>query len=308
MSNQRAEPERSLARAARRCYSPVTSEGAGLRCVAAIVTLLALSAGTGIANAERLDPPLDCRTFSEAAARQDCEQANAGNAQAQAAIGLRYATGRDRAVDYAAAVRLFRLAIAQGEVTANVYLGALYASGRGVAQDDRQAVRLFRTAADKGNPVAEVDLADMYAMGRGVAKSQDEAMRLYRLAARQGNADGMNGLAWRLAVSGGNLDEALDWAARGAAVEPENAGIEDTIGWILLRQHKLELALFHAQRAVALEPRCAPCEDHLGDAEAALGRREEARGHWQRALTLSAGIAVDPDWDPSDVARKLKQP
>jgi TPR repeat protein len=279
-----------------------------MRRVVAIVALLGLAAGVGTANAQRPDPPLDCRAFSDAAARQECERANAGNAQAQSSIGLRYSTGRDVPVDYAVALRLFRLAIAQHEVMANAYLGALYASGRGVERDDREAVRLFRAAADKGNPVAEVDLADMYATGRGVAKNDDEAMRLYRLAARDGNADGMNGLAWRLAVGGGNLDEALDWAARAATLAPQNAGIQDTMGWIFFRQRKLELALFYAERAIALEPRCAPCEDHLGDIAAGLGRRDEARSHWQRALALSTGTEVDPDWDRAVVARKLGEP
>lgn len=271
-----------------------------------IPAMLALASGAGMAKAQiRLDPPLDCRAFSDAAARQDCDRANAGDVQAQASTGILYARGLGVPVDYAAAVRLFRLAVGQGFVAANVYLGAMYASGRGVARDDQAAVRLFRLAASKGNPVAQVDLGDMYATGRGVAKNDEEATRLYRLAALQGNADGMNGLAWRLVTDGGNLDEALSWAARGAAVDPQNAGIQDTLGWIFFRQHKLELALFYAQRAVALEPECASCEDHLGDIVAALGRHDEARHYWQRALDLSAGLPAQPDWDRAAVARKL---
>lgn len=277
-----------------------------MRGLVAIVALLGLLAGTGTAKAQlRPDPPLDCRAFSDAAAHQDCERANAGNAQAEASTGLLYATGRGVPVDYAAAVRLFRPAAGQGDAKAEVYLGAMYASGRGVARDDGEAVRLFRLAAQKGDPVAQVDLADMYATGRGVAKSDDEAMRLYRLAALQGNADGMNGVAWRLIMGGGNLDEALDWAAHGAALEPQNAGIQDTIAWIFFRQHKLDLALFYAQRAVTLEPGCASCEDHLGDILVALGHRDDARSHWQRALDLSVGMPAEPDWDRAAVARKL---
>ncbi|HXY98436.1 MAG TPA: hypothetical protein VEI03_00460 [Stellaceae bacterium] len=279
------------------------------RRVAVLPVLLGLAVAAGKAEAQPpLDPPLDCRAFSDGAARADCERANAGDARAQASTGLLYATGRGVPADYAAAVRLFRLAAAQGDVTAEVHLGAMYASGRGVARDDREAVRLFRLAADKGNPAAQVDLADMYATGRGVARSAEQAMRLYRSAALQGNAEGMNGLAWRLAMAGGNLDEALDWAARAAALAPENAAIQDTLGWIFLRQRKLELALFYAQRAVALQPGCAACEDHLGDVAAALGRREEARGHWRRALDLSSGSPPDPDWNRNDVARKMSAP
>ncbi|HZB91526.1 MAG TPA: hypothetical protein VE397_08800 [Stellaceae bacterium] len=276
--------------------------------ISAIAVLVGLAASASAEAPSRLEPPVDCRAFSDTAAHQDCERANAGNAAAQASTGLLLATGHGVSVDYTAALRLFKAAVGQGDVRAEVYLGALYAGGRGVARDDREAARLFRLAADKGDPIAQVNLADLYATGRGVAKSDVEAMRLYRLAARQGNADGMNGLAWRLAVDGGNLDEALNWASRAAALEPQDAGIQDTLGWIFFRQHKLELALFYAQRAVGLEPRCASCEDHLGDVAAALGRHDEARAHWQRALQLSADMPPDPDWDREAVARKLASP
>lgn len=159
--------------------------------------------------------------------------------------------------------------------------------------------------ANTGDAAAQVDLADIFASGRGVARNVGEALRLYRDAARQGNPAGMNGTAWRLVIDGGNLDEALQWASRASALAPQNAAIEDTLGWILYRQGKLDLALFHAERAARLEPRCPSCEDHLGDIEAGRGRRDEARPHWRRALDLSAGAPPDPDWDRVAVARKL---
>lgn len=273
--------------------------------VSSVLLLVLIGLASAAKAQARLDPPLNCAAFADPAAHKDCEAANAGNAHAQASVGLLYSMGQGVAVDYAAALRLFRLAAGRDDADAETYLGSMYAGGRGVARDDAEAVRLFRLAADKGRARAEVDLADMYASGRGVARNDAEALRLYRLAARQGNADGMNGAAWRLTVDGGNLDEAMDWASRGAVLAPQSAALQDTIGWILFRQHKLEIALFHAERAVALEPRCASCEDHLGDILAALGRRGEARDHWRRALDLSAGGSSDPDWDRAAVTKKL---
>jgi uncharacterized protein len=272
--------------------------------IAVGVLLLASGAGNAIAGT-RPEPALDCRAFNDAKARQECTFANAGDPKAQIAVGLSYSLGQGVPIDTATAIRLFGLAASQGELTADAYLGSMYASGRGVPEDDREAVRLFRLAADKGNALAEVNLADMYASGRGMARNNAEALDLYRRAAVQGNVLGMNGTAWRLTIDGGDLNEAMDWAGRAAALEPQNAAIQDTIAWILFRQRKFELALFHAERSVALEPRCASCEDHLGDILAALGRREDARAHWQRAVDMSSQGSSDPDWDRNAVAKKL---
>jgi len=264
-----------------------------------------------------LNPPLDCRHFDPGVGRQACENANGGETQAQVLTGRAYATGDGVPVDYTIALRLFRLAADQSDPGGEAYLGALYSSGRGVARNDAEAIRLFRLAADKGNPIAEVDLADLYVNGRGVAKDNAEAIRLYRLAADRGNADGMNGLAWRLAVDGQNLDEALDWATRAAAAKPQNGAAEDTLAWILYRQDKALAALPHALRAAGMEPHCASCEDHLGDIYAVLaGDRiyaapddaAAARIHWRRALDLSVGQPSDPDWDRAAVKRKLSAP
>jgi TPR repeat protein len=270
---------------------------------------LAIGVAAGSAQAQsHPDPPLDCGRFNGEARRLICQSANAGNVQAQVSLGIAYATGSDVPADYVTAFRLFRLAADEGNPAGEAYLGALYASGRGVPRDDAQAVQLFRLAAGKGNAMAQVNLADMYASGRGVQRNNAEAIGWYRRAAEQGNVDGMNGLAWRLAMEGRDLDQALGWASRAAAANPNSGGIQDTLGWILYRQHKPQLAELHARRAVALEPRCASCQDHLGDILAASGALPEARERWRRALAYSTGAPPDPDWDRAAVENKLAAP
>jgi TPR repeat protein len=261
-----------------------------------------------LAAQTRPGPPLDCLRFTQQARRLTCDAANHGDVKSIVLIGTYFASGNGILIDYETAVRLFRLAADQGDAVGEAYLGSMYASGCGVAENDAEAVRLLRSAADKGNAMAQVDLADLYVTGKGVAKSNAEAIRLYRLAADQGNVDGMNGLAWRLVTDGKNLDEALDWAMRAAARNPQGGDIQDTLGWILYRQDKAKLALPHAVRAVALVPGCASCEDHLGDIYAAAGDRNKARVHWRRALELSAGRPTDPDWDGAAIAQKLAKP
>jgi len=256
----------------------------------------------------RMDPPLDCFPFAASSPRQACEQANAGNAQAQVSTGLAYTTGNDVPVDYEIAFRLFRLAADQGNAPGQTYLGTLYLSGHGVTQNTAEAVRLFRLAVDQDDPAAEVDLGDLYVTGKGVPKDDAEATRLYRLAANQGNVEGMNSFAWRLAMGGSNLNEALNWASRAAAAQPKNGAAEDTLAWIFYLQGKPELALQHALRAVALVPRCASCEDHLGDIYAAVGETSKAAIHWRRALDFSVGQPPDPDWNRAAVKKKLSSP
>ncbi len=67
------------------------------------------------------------------------QMAEKGNAAAQNAIGLRYATGEGVKLDENEAVRWFIKAAQQGYVPAQSKLGSLYFSGRGVPQDSTRA-------------------------------------------------------------------------------------------------------------------------------------------------------------------------
>ena len=73
------------------------------------------------------------------------------------------------------------------------YLGegrhAMFDNGHGVAQDYAEAVRLFRLAAAQGDADAQYNLGYMFEYGHGVAQDTAEAIRWYRLAAAQGHAN-----------------------------------------------------------------------------------------------------------------------
>jgi TPR repeat protein len=64
----------------------------------------------------------------------------------------------------------------------------MFCNGEGVAQDQAEAVRLWRLAAAQGDADAQFNLGAMFANGEGVAQDKAEAVRLYRLAAAQGHA------------------------------------------------------------------------------------------------------------------------
>ena len=65
----------------------------------------------------------------------------------------------------------------------------MFDNGEGIAQDQAEAVRLYRLAAAQGDADAHFYLGYMYENGRGVAQDRAEATRWYRLAAAQGDAD-----------------------------------------------------------------------------------------------------------------------
>ena len=57
-----------------------------------------------------------------------------------------------------------------------------------MAQDYNEALRLFRLAAAQGNAEGQYFLGEMYLIGVGVTKDHNEALRLFRLSAAQGDA------------------------------------------------------------------------------------------------------------------------
>ena len=73
------------------------------------------------------------------------------------------------------------------------YLGegrhAMFDNGHGVAQDYAEAVRLFRLAAAQGHAIDQHNLGCMFDHGQGIAQDKAEAIRWYRLAAAQGLAN-----------------------------------------------------------------------------------------------------------------------
>ena len=120
------------------------------------------------------------------------ERAEQGDADAQAALGFRYAAGNAGPQDQAEALRWYGLAAEQGHVYAQYNLGVMYNSGRGVSEDGTEAIRWFQLAAEQGYDRAQYNLGIMYDTGRGVSQDHAEAVRWLRLAAEQGHANGMS--------------------------------------------------------------------------------------------------------------------
>ena len=114
-----------------------------------------------------------------------------GDADADALfnLGHKYQYGLDEGIaqDYTAAIRLYRLAAAQGHAGAQCHLGIMFFFGDGVGQDYVEAMRWFQLAAAQGYLAAQNSLGLMFLRGCGVAKDESQALHFYRLAAAQGD-------------------------------------------------------------------------------------------------------------------------
>ena len=97
----------------------------------------------------------------------------------------------------------------------------------------------------------------------------------------------LNGLAYRFAMDGVQLDRALDLVDRALEQEPDSAAYLDTKGWILYKLGRFDEAIRWLTRSSESEGGAYPVIfDHLGDAYHQQGKTQEAKRAWQRASEL----------------------
>lgn len=103
------------------------------------------------------------------------------------------------------------------------------------------------------------------------------------LAVDAENASALNALGYSLANHTDRFDEAQTLIEKALALEPDDAAIIDSLGWVLYRRGEHQRALAELQRAAALlpDPEVAA---HLGEVLWVLGERERARSIWGEAL------------------------
>ena len=127
-----------------------------------------------------------------------------------------YDNGEGVVRDYVEAVKWYRLAAQQGDVSAQFNVGVMYGMGQGVVRDYAEAAKWTRLAAEQGNASAQYNLGVTYNNGQGVLQDYAEAVKWYRLAAQQDHASAQNNLGF-MYHSWYNLS-----AAKGTATAAEN--------------------------------------------------------------------------------------
>ena len=102
------------------------------------------------------------------------------------------------------------------------------------------------------------------------------------------NAHALNALGYHLVDSNIRLDEAADYLEKAIALQPNDAAIMDSVGWLRYRQGKFVEAAELLRAAYALFPD-GEIAAHLGEVLWVDGREAEAKEVWEK------GLAASPD-------------
>jgi Tfp pilus assembly protein PilF len=114
----------------------------------------------------------------------------------------------------------------------------------------------------------------------------DRARQTYQDALKvDSNAyQALSGLAGLYADHGGPLSEALELAQQAKAQQPDDATVNDTLGWIYFKQGLYRSAVPVLESAVEKNPGVAKFQFHLGMAYLATGQPAQAHIRLQTAL------------------------
>ena len=161
------------------------------------------------------------------------KQADAGDAQAQFALGNYYFRGRGVAQDYTQALIWYRRSADQGFAPAQNQLGNMYEHDFGVKTDYARAITYYHSASDQGYALAQYNLANMLENARGVRRDYRQALALYRKAAEQNlpEAEQEIGYFYQCGFVGPrDYAQAITWYRRAAA--HGNSDAENQLGYM----------------------------------------------------------------------------
>lgn len=161
-----------------------------------------------------------------------------------------------------------------------VLLGDAYLAGG----DPKAALQSYQkaTALDPASSDAALKVGTTHAQ-LGDLESAKTSFRSV-LQREPQNAAAANNLAWLLAESGRDLDEALRLAGLATMQNPEYVDAQDTLGWVRYRRSEYGLAVTVLERAKKLAPKRADIAAHLGLAYAKAGKADLAIPELRRAL------------------------
>jgi Flp pilus assembly protein TadD len=121
------------------------------------------------------------------------------------------------------------------------------------------------------------------------ASRKPEAKQIYEATLKldPNNAVVLNNLAFLLAETGGDLDDALTKAQRAKQLLPALYEISDTLGWIYLKKNLADNAIDVFKELVSKEPKHATYRFHLGMAYSQKGDKTKALDQLKEALKLN---------------------
>jgi len=135
-------------------------------------------------------------------------------------------------------------------------------------------------------------------------KLYDEAELDFRrgLAIDPDNASIENDLGYMYADRGIKLDDAVTMLKKAVASDPQNYAFLDSLAWAYYKQGQYAMAEDYERKAAQRMTNDPTLLDHLGEIEAKNGKLQQAIADWNKSLQEYAS-SLAPDADPVDVAR-----
>jgi putative PEP-CTERM system TPR-repeat lipoprotein len=126
---------------------------------------------------------------------------------------------------------------------------------------------------------------DLLIGGLSMRKNDKESARTHYekvLAKAPENIVALNNLSWLYLET--DIDRAYQLAEKASKAAPEDAGIMDTMGWVLVKQGKNEQGIPLIQKALAKYPESPVIRYHLAYALAATGDKVQAKSEIRKVL------------------------
>ncbi len=122
------------------------------------------------------------------------------------------------------------------------------------------------------------------------------------LALDPDNASIENDLGYMYADRGIKLNEAVTMLKKAVVSDPQNYAFLDSLAWAYYKQGQYAMAEDLERKASQRMPNDPTLLDHLGEIEAKNGKLPEAIADWRKSL-LDYSSSLAPDADPADVER-----
>ena len=126
--------------------------------------------------------------------------------------------------------------------------------------------------------------SNLYFLSNNLDKAEKDLNLLISLAPN--NINSLNSLAYLYANTNKNLDIAYNYAQKAVTLEPNNYAYQDTIGWVLYKQGKINEARRWLEQSWNTKPEIETA-NHLGEVLWKLGERDLAKIIWQKARELN---------------------
>lgn len=172
-------------------------------------------------------------------------------------------------------------------VRALVTLGDLY------RRDEKfeQAIAAYDEALAGIDTLSEEHWPVIYARGMSLERLDNwkraEKDLLMALEFQPDNPMILNFIGYSWAEKGVNMDKALDYIRKAAALRPNDGYILDSLGWALYKTGNYAEALGWMEKSISIVSDDATILDHLGDVYWQNGRKTEAQFQWKRAHDIS---------------------